>query len=83
MSLQPEFWYELLVDRDDPQSDVWFDSVEEALAAVRRYGQEHEARARVRLTWESRSGDVGLVAEGDVLDAWAQAAGGVPTGGPT
>ncbi len=82
MNIQPEFWYELLVDRDDPRSDVWFADVDGALAAVRRYGQEPAAGGRMRLTWENRSGNTGLVAEGDALDAWAQAAGGVPTGGP-
>lgn len=61
--LEPAFWYELLVGHDDPQSEVWFATVEQALAGIRVRLERGEARDKLRLSWESRAGETGLVAE--------------------
>lgn len=70
--LEPESWYELLVDREDPRSDVWFSTIDEALHGVRDYLAGGSRREAMQLSWERADGSTGPVAEGEALALWAE-----------
>lgn len=70
---EPDAWYELLIDRDDPKSDIWFTDVADALAEVGAELGRGADRSRVRLSWEVAGGETGVIAEGEALAAWAEA----------
>jgi hypothetical protein len=66
-SPDPDAWYELLVDRADAHSDVWFDQLADALARVCTQVAGGADAEILRLSWEVREAETGVIAEGEAL----------------